>query len=130
MHGILKQMFIRSHSQDNTQGADATDNDNNDNNDNCDNCDNHNASDCGKFLQHKYDASREEIKELENKLDSQVSKYNRFSENNPMLGVSWCDDVKKWRVVHKSVSKTLKNKNDAIKTAEDNITKQEKKTIN
>lgn len=55
----------------------------------------------------------DELKVLESELDSKVSQYNKFDDNNPMLGVSLCNTKKIWRACYSGTDRTFKNKKDA-----------------
>jgi hypothetical protein len=54
---------------------------------------------------------------IQEKLDSQIDKYNKYTKEKPMLGISWNDTRQKWRCKHKKIDKyddVLKNLSDLM----------------
>lgn len=63
------------------------------------------------------------VNEMENELDSQVEQYNRYTETNPMLGITWNDKLRTWRIYDNNYEVNTKtvNKNNAIELMKNKI---------
>jgi hypothetical protein len=58
-----------------------------------------------KKKQFKYEVDLELLNTIENHLDSEVDKYNRFNKNHPMTGISWIENRNKWRLQYFKLDK-------------------------
>jgi very-short-patch-repair endonuclease len=56
------------------------------------------------------------IEKIENELDSKIEYYNKFTKNNPMTGITWMNDKKKWRIYNNEfkINSDRSNLDDAI----------------
>lgn len=51
-----------------------------------------------------------EIKNIEKQLDNQIISYNKYTKENPMLGVTWNSKNKIWRIYNTAYNVNAKNK--------------------
>ncbi len=51
----------------------------------------------------------EKIDAIEKELDDAIDYYNKYTKENPMLGITWNDSRKKWRMRHKKIDKYNSN---------------------
>jgi hypothetical protein len=64
------------------------------------------------------DFDTDQVEEL---LDKKISDYNKYDKNHPMMGVTWDDKRKLWRLHTKDVNTYHKNFNNVVQQAKDLI---------
>jgi len=52
----------------------------------------------------------DDLNKIEESLDNEIKSYNKFTKNNPMLGISWNSKGLCWNIHYESVSISTKNK--------------------
>lgn len=61
------------------------------------------------------------VDDIEHELDSKIKKYNGFSENHPMQGISYLENKQKWRIQTDTINTTTKKLNIATQKIIDSI---------
>ena len=115
---LINDLLAKNKELDNDTDNETSDNETSDNEQS-----DHEKSDNENELGVK-DLTMKQLSDVEKKLDANISKYNRYSKNNPMRGITWDKTFKKWKAQYPDLK--INKSNTSLKILCDEITKKYK----